>query len=350
MAVHTAIRESLDFSGFDFERKVLLQVFALKTDKCEGLLPPALAILAQNGEKNDDNDSVIIAYKLDEAKTNRLFFELRNKKIVLLNAFQMLSALDFKSAEKFDCLRSALFVLERQYYKQKARYEAPKWLPPCLGNGVEIPSLDDEMINVYLSHTKTFLEILAEAEAQGVFSKKFYKHVRAASEYCLQHNKDLPDLFQHPFISGAGYVRCIDFSEKAFEKIEKKQKDVQFFKLDIGEVNFMFYCVLLKQNEKIKETPTSSELQAFYTAYGDIERHARYLGLQVYYEILGQLVLAPYVPFIIDGTQLIFTLKKGDKSKEHIERAISIAYSRMRNIATSIVNKRMGKLNAEAKS
>lgn len=348
--MHMVIRDTLDFNDLNFDRRVLLQVFALKTDKREGLLPPALAILAQNGEKNDDNDSAIIAYKLDEYKMNRLFFELRNKKIVLLNAFQMLSALDFKPAENYECLRSALFVLERQYYKQKARFEAPKWLPPCLGNGVEIPSLDDEMINVYLSHTKTFLEILAEAEAQEVFSKKFYKHVRGASEYCLQHNKDLPDLFQHPFISATGYVRCIDFSEKAFEKIEKKQKDVQFFKLDIGEINFMFYCVLLKQNEKIKETPTSSELQAFYTAYGDNERHARYLGLQVYYEILWQLVLASYVPFIIDGTRLIFAFKKGNKSKEHIERAISISYGRMRNIATSIANNRLGKLNTEAKS
>ena len=348
MAKHLVIRDSLDFDGLDFEHRVLLQVFALKTDKCKGLLPPVLAILAQNGEKNDD-DGAIIAYKLDKNKMNRLFFELRNKKIVLLNAFQMLGALDFKPAENYDCLRAALFVLERQYYKRQARYEAPKWLPPCLGNGVEIPLLDDEVINVYLSHTKTFLEILAEAEAQNIFDKSFYKHVRGASEYCLQHNKDLPDLFQHPFISGTGYVSCLEFSEKIFEKVEKKQQDVQFFKLDIGEVNFMFYCVLLKQNEKIKETPTSSELQAFYTSHGDNERHARYLGLQVYYEILWQLVLASYVPFIINGTQLIFALKKGDKSNEHIERAISISYSRMRNIATSVANIRLGKLNAEAK-
>ena len=350
MAKHMAIRDSLEFSGLDFERRVLLQVFALKTDKREGLLPPALAILAQTHGDCDDCDMIIIAYKLDESNMNRLFFELRNKKIVLLNAFQMLGALDFKPAENCDCLRSALFVLERQYYKQKARYKAPNWLPPCLGSGVEIPSLDDEIINVYLSHTKTFLEILAEAEAQEVFSKKFYKHVRCASEYCLKHNKDLPDLFQHPFISGTGYINCLDFSEKLFEKLEKKQQDVQFFKLDIGEVNFMFYCVLLKQNEKIKETPTSSELHTFYTAHGDNERHARYLGLQVYYEILWQLIVASYVPFIINGTKLIFALKKGDKSKEHIERAISIAYSRMRNIATSVANIRLGKLNAEVKS
>lgn len=346
MAKHMVIRNSLDFDGLDFERRILLQVFALKTDKREGLLPPALAILAQN--KNDD-DSLIVAYKLDESKMNRFFFELRNKKIVLLNAFQMLGALDFKPAENHDCLRAALFVLERQYYKRQTRYEAPKWLPPCLGNGVEIPLLDDEVINVYLSHTKTFLEIMAQAEAQKVFDKNFYKHVRGASEYCLQHNRDLPDLFQHPFISGTGYVNCLDFSEKAFEKIEKKQQDVQFFKLDIGEVNFMFYCVLLKKNEKIKEIPTSSELQAFYTTHGDNERHARYLGLQVYYEILWQLVLASYVPFIINSTQLIFAFKKGDKSNEHIKRAISIAYSRMRNIATSVANNRLGKLNAEVK-
>lgn len=348
MAKQMEIRDTLDFSGFDLDKRVLLQVFALKSESKVDKLQPALAILSQLQGVDDDN-GLIIAYKLDESKMNRFFFELRNTKQTLLNAFQMLSALDFKPAEDYDSLRSALFVLERQFYKSKAQYKAPLFLPPCLGTGVEIPSLDDEVIKVYLGYTETFLKILADAEKEGIFDKKFYKHVRSSEEYCLGHNAPLKDFFQHPFISGSGYITAPELMDKKLAAYEKRHADTQFFKLDIGEVNFMFYCILLKQPERVKETPTAQELRQFYLSNDDNARHARFLGLQCYFEIIFQLVVASYVPHIIDRTRLIFALPKGNNSPAHIERAISIAYSRMRNIATSIVNNRLGKLNAEAK-
>lgn len=347
MTKKTEIREVLDFSGFDLDKRVLLQVFALKSESEADKLRPAIAILAQ--ERNCDNDlnddMLIIAYKLDESKMNRFFFELRNTKQVLLNAFQMLSALDFKPAEKYDSLRSALFVLERQFYKNRSQYKVPLFLPPCLGTGVEITSLDDEVINVYLSNTDTFLKILSDAESEGIFDKKFYKHVRSAEEYCLHHNVKLKDFFQHPFLSNSGYITAPELTESKLEAYEKRNADMQFFKLDIGELNFMFYCILSKQSERVKETPNAQELRDFYTSNDDIARHARYLGLQCYFEIIFQLIVTFYVPHIIDRTYLIFALPKENKSAAHIERAISIAYARMRNTAAAIVNNRLGKLN-----
>lgn len=347
MAKKTEIREVLDFDSFDLDRHVLLQVFALKSRSENDKLQSAIAILAQQKDCNDD--MLIVAYKLDESNMNRFFFELRNAKQVLLNAFQMLSLLDFKPAGTYDCLKSAHFVLERQFYKSKEQYRTSLFLPPCLSKSLEIPSLDNEVINVYLSNTETFLKILSDAEREGIFDKKFYKHVRAAEEYCLQHNVQLKDFFQHPFLSSSGYIIAPELTEAKLEAYEKRNADTQFFKLDIGEVNFMFYCILSKQSERVKKTPSAQELRDFYTSNDDIARHARFLGLQCYFEIIFQLVVASYVPHIIDRTCLIFALQKEDKTAAHIERAISIAYSRMRNIATSIVNNRLGKLNAESK-
>lgn len=349
MAKQMEIRDTLDFSGFDLDRRVLLQVFAIKSESSVDKLQPALAILSQPQEVDDDN-ALIVAYRLDESKMNRFFFELRKTKQTLLNAFQMLSALDFKPAETYDCLRAALFVLERQFYKKKPQYKAPLFLPPCLGSGVEIASLDDEVVKVYLSHTETFLKILADVEREGIFDKKFYKHVRSTEEYCLNHNMQLKEFFQHPFILNSGYISCLNLTDSKLEHYEKCNTDVQSFKLDLGELNFMFFRVLSKQPERVKETPTAQELRQFYLNNDDIARHARFLGLQCYFEIIFQLVVASYVPHIVDRTRLIFALAKKDNSPAHIERAISIAYSRMRNIATSIVNNRMGKLNAGVKS
>lgn len=68
MAARMEIRETLDFGGFDFEQRLLLQVFAIKnasTAQRGGLLLPALAILSQK-QGMDNDDSMIIAYKLNE--------------------------------------------------------------------------------------------------------------------------------------------------------------------------------------------------------------------------------------------------------------------------------------------
>lgn len=353
MPITMEIRETLDFSGFDFERRVLLQVLALKNKERGGMeaLPPALCILSQKQGSNDDN-AIIIAYKLNENNMNRFFFEIRNKKIVLLNAFQMLAALDFKPPEEYDCLRSALYVLERRFYRKQLPYKAPAFLPPCLGNGVEIPTLDDEVIHVYLSQTKVFLEILARADVDNsynVFKSTFYKHVRATSEYALEHNKQLPDFFEHPFIASTGYIVCPSYIEKEFAVYEKQNPDSRFFKLDIGELNWLFFCVLTKQPQKIKETPTSDDLQQFYHDFSDNARWARYLGLQVYHKVLFQLIVASYIPFMVNGTNLIFAIKKGDMGEVFIERAASIAYSRMRNIATSVANEYLRRFEEEVK-
>lgn len=347
------IRETLNFDGFDFEQRVLLQAFAIKPSKSKGERGeepcPDVVILSQNKEQDD---GLIIAYILDEGKMNRLFFEIRNKKIVLLNAFQMLSALDFKPPENYDCLRCALFVLENYYYKHWPRYKRAFHLPPCLGRGTDIASTDYDLLQVYMSQTKEYLKILADVEKSkecNVFNGIFYKHVRAASEYALEHNRQLPEYFQHPFISATGYLSCLDFNDKTFERLTKHDPHTRYFRLDVGEFNWIFYCVLIKQDEKIKEQPTSEELQRFYTDYSDVARHARYLGLQTYYEIIFNLVIASFVPFIIDRQNFIFALKTKKMTEVFNERAMTIAYSRIKNIASSVANKRLGKLNEEAK-
>lgn len=352
MPITMEIREALDFSGFDFERRVLLQAFAMKNKERGSVeaLPPALCILSQS-QKYDDS-ALIVAYKLNESNMNRFFFEIRNKKIILLNAFQMLGALDFKPPEDYDCLRSALYVLENRFYRKQAIYKAPAFLPPCLGNGVEILTLDNEVIHVYLSQTKVFLEILARADVDNsynVFKSTFYKHVRATSEYALKHNKQLPELFEHPFIASTGYMVCPTYIEKNFDVYEKQNLGSRFFKLDIGELNWIFYCVLTKKPQKIKEQPTCDELQQFYHDFSDNARWARFLGLQVYHKILFQLIAASYTPFMVNGTNLIFAIKKGDMGEVFIKRAVSIAYSRMRNIATSVANEFLKRFEGEVK-
>lgn len=355
MAITMEIREALDFSGFDFERRVLLQVFALKNKakhESAEALPPVLCILSQS-QKYDNDDAIIIAYKLNENNMNRFFFEIHNKKIVLLNAFQMLAALNFKPPKDYDCLRSALYVLENRFYRKQARYKAPAFLKPCLGNGVEIPTLDDEVIYVYLSQTKVFLEILALADVDSsynVFKSTFYKHVKANSEYALEHNAQLPKFFEHPFITSTGYMVCLDYIEKNFDVYEKQNLGLRFFKLDIGDLNWLFYCVLTKQSQKIKERTTPDELQHFYRDFSDNARWARYLGLQTYHKVLFQLIAASYVPFIVNDTKLIFAVKKRNMGEIFIERAVNIAYSRIRNIATSITNEYLKRFEKEVKA
>ena len=342
MAMSLEIRNTLNFEGLELDRPMLLQAFALESDLTDkGKAPVKAAFLSQRQGK----DEVVVGFTFGES-ADRFFFEIRNCKIVLVNKFQMLESLDFKPAENHECLRCALYVLQNRCYKNIEQYKSPLHLPPCLGHGVSVPSLDTDLLKVYMEYHKHYLTIYDNANtiAKNVFKGDFYKHVKSTSEFALQNNEARPEYWCNPFLSGSGYLVTPNFTENVFELL-LKDKDMCFFRLDIGELNWIFYCVLTKQNKRISQEVSASELREFYSDKSHEARLARYLGLQVYHETIFNLIEAKFAPTIINGHSFVFALKKLGLSEQHIERAANICYSRIRNIMSATLNKRMQKLN-----